>query len=109
MNIGGGSGAYNNIPMFWEFDNARDFTQMIRDQIFDILRWPHEKYGIRSESWIGVHIEEDIGDDCWDWEFIIHCKNIREFKQYEGLSRGEFESLKLSMKRDKELNNILDV
>lgn len=31
MNIGGGggNGPYNNIPMFWEMDNVREFTNFI--------------------------------------------------------------------------------
>lgn len=39
LNIGGGNGAYNYVPMFYEFENARGFTDFIRDQIFNIILW----------------------------------------------------------------------
>ena len=81
MNIGGGgNGTYNNIPMFWEMESAREFTNFIREQMFNILLHSHDNYGIKSNCWMGVHIHEDIDEENYfDWNFIIHCKNIREF------------------------------
>ena len=108
MNIGGGNGSYSHIPMFWEFDNARSFTDFIRDQMFNIILWSHESYGTKSHLWLGVHIVEDIDDEnYWEWDFIIYCKNIREFKQYEKLSREDIDLLKIEKKRDEKLNNVL--
>ena len=109
MNIGGGNGAYNNIPMFWEMKNAREFTDFIRGQMFNILIHSHDNYGIKSNCWIGVHITEDIDEDNYfEWDFIIHCKNIREFKKYGKLSREDMDSLRVERDRNDKLNNILN-
>ena len=110
MNIGGGSGTtYNNIPMFWEMENAREFTDFIREQMFNILLHSHDNYGIKSNCWIGVHISEDIDEENYfEWNFIIHCKNIREFKKYHKLSREEMDSLRVERDRNNKLNDILN-
>ena len=109
MNIGGGNGVYNNIPMFYEFESARDFTDFIREQMFNIILWSHTNHGIKSNLWLGVHIQEDVSDeDFWEWDFIINCKNIREFKQYEKMTREEIDALKSERDRDKKLNDILN-
>ena len=109
MNIGGGSGAYNNIPMFWEMENTREFTDFIREQMFNILLHSHDNYGIKSNTWIGVHIHEDIDEENYfEWDFIIHCKNIREFKKYHKLSREEMDSLRVERDRNNKLNDILN-
>jgi len=107
MNIGGGGNVYSNIPMFWEMENAREFTNFIRKQMFNILLWCHDSYGIKSDTWIGVHITEDIDEDNYiEWDFIIHCKNIREFSKYKKLTRQEMDSLRLETDRDNKLNKL---
>ena len=109
MNIGGGSGAYNNIPMFWEMENTREFTDFIREQMFNILLHSHDNYGIKSNTWIGVHIHEDIDEENYfDWDFIINCKNIREFKAFEKMSREEMDSFRVERDRNNKLNDILN-
>lgn len=109
MNIGGGSGVYNNIPMFYEFQSTREFTDFIRDQMFTVILWSHVNHGIKSNLWLGVHIEEVISDvDFYEWDFIINCKNIREFKQYEKMTREEIDALKSERDRDRKLNDILN-
>lgn len=109
MNIGGGNGTYNNIPMFWEMENAREFTNFIREQMFNILLHSHDNYGIKSNTWIGVHINEDIDEENYlEWDFIIHCKNIREFKAFHKMSREEMDSLRVEKDRNDKLNNILN-
>lgn len=111
MNIGGGNGVYNNIPMFWEMENAKEFTDMIRSEIFNILLWSHDNYGSKSNLWLGVHIEEpdkNDNEDYWSWDFIIHCKNIREFQPYLKMSREDIDALKTSKYREEKLNDILN-
>ena len=110
MNIGGSNtGPYNNIPMFWEMGNAREFTNFIREQMFNILLWSHDSYGIKSNTWIGVHIVEDIDEENYfEWDFIIHCKNIREFEKYHKLSREDMDALRVERDRNDKLNNILN-
>ena len=110
MNIGGGgNGSYNNIPMFWEMNNAREFTNFIRQQMFNILLHSHDNYGIKSNTWIGVHILEDIDEENYsEWDFIIHCKNIREFKKFNKLTREEMDSLRVERDRDNKINVILN-
>ena len=109
MNIGGGNGSYNYIPMFYEFENARGFTDFIRDQMFNIILWSHDSYGIKSHLWLGVHIHEEIDEENYfEWEFIINCKNIREFNQFEKMTREEIDALRSEKERDEKLNDILN-
>jgi hypothetical protein len=110
MNIGGGgNGTYNNIPMFWEMESAREFTNFIREQMFNILLHSHDNYGIKSNCWIGVHIHEDIDEENYfEWDFIIHCKNIREYKPFVKMSREEMDSLRVERDRNDKINGILN-
>jgi hypothetical protein len=110
MNIGGGgNGPYNNIPMFWEMESAREFTNFIREQMFNILIWSHNSYGIKSNCWIGVHIHEDIDDEKYfEWDFIIPCKNIREFKPFAKIDREEMDALIVERDRNEKLDKILN-
>ena len=110
MNIGGGSGTtYNNVPMFWEMESAREFTDFIREQMFNILLHSHDNYGIKSNTWIGVHIHEDIDEENYfEWDFIINCKNIREFKAFEKIPREEMDSFRVERDRNNKLNDILN-
>jgi hypothetical protein len=110
MNIGGGNGtSYNKIPMFWEFESIRTFTDFIRENMFNILLYSHDNYGIKSNCWIGVHIERDIDEEnCLEWDFIINCKNIREFKPFVKMSREEMDSLRVERDRNDKLNGILN-
>lgn len=109
LNIGGGSGAYNYVPMFYEFDNSRGFTDFVRDQMFNIILWSHDSHGIKSNLWLGVRIIEDVDKDNYlEWEFIINCKNIREFKQFEKMTREEIDALRVERERDEKLNDIFE-
>ena len=109
MNIGGGTGTYSNVPMFWEMENAREFTDFIREQMFNILLHSHDNHGIKSNCWIGVHIHEDIDEEKYfEWDFIINCKNIREFKSFEKMTRDQMDSMRVERDRNNKLNNILN-
>ena len=109
MNIGGGTGTYNNVPMFWEMESAREFSDFIREQMFNILLHSHDNHGTRSACWIGVHIHEDIDEENYfEWDFIINCKNIREFKSFEKMSREEMDAMRVERIRDNKLENILN-
>lgn len=112
MNIGGGNGhPYNNIPMFWEMQNAREFTNFIREEMFNIILWSHENYGQPNSLWLGIHIEDDSPNsdgDYFFWDFIVKCKNIREFKDYAKMDRDEIDALKSKLNRESAINNILE-
>jgi len=109
MNIGGGSGTYSNVPMFWEMESAREFTDFIRENMFNILLHSHDNHGIKSNCWIGVHIHEDIDEEKYfEWDFIINCKNIREFKPFEKMTRSEMDVMRVERDRNNKLNNILN-
>jgi hypothetical protein len=100
MNIGGGNGSYTYIPIYWELDSIRDFTDSIRSEMFKIILWSHDNFGIKSQLWLGIHIYQDISDDeFYERDFIINCKNIREFKQYANIRKTN--------ERESKLNNIL--
>jgi len=109
MNIGGGSGTYSSVPMFWEMKDAREFTDFIREQMFNILLHSHDNHGTRSACWIGVHIHEDIDEEIYfEWDFIINCKNIREFKLFEKMTRKEMDAMRGEKIRDNKLEDILN-
>ena len=109
MNIGGGSGTYSSVPMFWEMKDAREFTDFIREQMFNILLHSHDNHGTRSSCWIGVHIHEYIDEEIYfEWDFIINCKNIREFKLFEKMSREEMDAMRVEKIRDNKLEDILN-
>lgn len=95
--------------MFWEMKSAREFTNFIREQMFNILIWSHNSYGIKSNCWIGVHIHEDIDDENYfEWDFIIPCKNIREFKPFAKIDREEMDALIVERDRNEKLDKILN-
>jgi hypothetical protein len=49
-----------------------------------------------------------IIENDWEWEFIINCKNIREFQPYIKMKREEIEQLKIESNRDENLSSILE-
>ena len=111
MNIGGDSGTYSSVPMFWEMKDAREFTDFIREQMFNILLHSHDNHCelTRSACWIGVHIHEDIDEEIYfEWDFIINCKNIREFKLFEKMTRAEMDAMRVERIRDNKLEDILN-
>lgn len=92
MNICAERGPLNWYPMMWEFVNVREFTEFIREQIFNILNWAHENWIPKSTLNLAVLIQEDHNsDDQWSWEFIIPVSNIREARPLIKLGREEFE------------------
>ena len=69
------------IPMYWEFNNIREFTDFIRSEMFNILKYAQANFVSRSTLLLGIHIHEDCDDNNYfQWDFVISCKNIREFK-----------------------------
>lgn len=103
-----GDSVLNYCPMYWEFESAKFFTNFIRENALEILNWLHTSHIPKSKAKLGVHIVEDIEDESyWEWDFVINCKNIRDFKPYLPLSREEFEATFEAHKREKKLNDIL--
>ena len=108
LNILGSSSPMNLVPMYFEFESPREFTDFIRENVIDILSWSFDSYGQTNNTKLGVYIREDIdSEEFWDWSFIIPCKNIREFKQYSKMDFNEFESVLSAHNRDKKLKDIL--
>lgn len=104
-----GTNVYNTIPMSFPFQSKKESIQFIRDEAFNILCWSHENYGILSNCKIAIKIIEigNIEDEWWNWEFILNCKNIREFKPFLKLDREEFKSLYIQRNRENSINEIL--
>ena len=50
----------------------------------------------------------DYGYDDLSWDVKINCKNIREYKQFLGLSHEEIDQIVLSRKRDDKINSIVE-
>lgn len=96
------------IPMYWEFNNIREFTDFIRSEMFNILKYAQANFVSRSTLLLGIHIHEDCDDNNYfQWDFVISCKNIREFKPYDKMSREEFGELIIQRERNDKINEIL--
>lgn len=93
LNICSEQGPMNWVPISWQFENAREFTQFIRKNIIRILNWGHEHSVPKSHLRLAFNIIEPIQDDedQWSWNFTIPIGNIREAKPYINLSRSDFE------------------
>jgi len=108
LNISSATSPMNLIPMYFEFDSAKEFTDFIRESVIDVLSWTFTSYGQVQNTRIGIYIREDIDEDgFFEWSFVIKCKNIREFKPYMKMDFNEFNSVLESHERDKKLNSIL--
>jgi hypothetical protein len=87
LNIGAdGSGILNTFPIYFECDKIKEFNTWIRGGMFEVMTW---------------------ADDL-SWDVKINCKNIREYKQFLGLSHEEIDQIVLSRKRDDKINSIVE-
>jgi len=103
-------GSLNQVPMFWEFESIRDFIVFIRENSIEISSWYFQSYGTGRNIKLGIYIkEDDINniDEYWEWNFIINCNNIREFKPLISLSHDDFNSLLKKHERSKKLDSFL--
>ena len=109
INIGyetdGNNGVLSRFPMLWEFESVRSFTSFIRENSLDLVLWAIKSYVSKSSLVLYVNITREYSaDDCWENEFTIHCKNIREYMPYLHLYTEEIEA----MKRDQKINSIIN-
>jgi hypothetical protein len=108
LNIASATSPMNLVPMCFEFESTREFTDFIRESAIDILSWTFRSYGQVSNTRLGVYIREDIDKEgYWDWSFVIKCKNIREFKPYMKMDFNEFSLALESHERDRKIKDIL--
>lgn len=108
-----GSGrSLNTTPIVFRYDTFKEFSNMIREEIFNIALWAHESYVGKSSLCLYLKIQEDNKEDAecdyWEWDFNIQCKNIREYKQYLKMTREEMDDLKVSNQRNDKLDDILN-
>jgi hypothetical protein len=105
-NLNGCSGPVNKFPIIFEFENIKEWTNLVRRDMLNLLDW-----GVSSSIYplsnmvIWVRIDED---DLF-WEFEIKLKNIREFKKY--LNMNYFEDIipiVESFRREKKINDVLE-
>ncbi len=111
LNIINGNTVFNNIPMTFPFENRKESLDFIREQALNILNWPSDNRYVLSKTLIGINIidiDPTKEDGFWQWEFVLSCKNIREFQPYFKLTREEFISLKKERDRDSKIDSILE-
>jgi len=103
----GGNGPLNLFPMIFNFENAREWTDSIREEsnMIGFLDWAQacSLYPI-SKMKIWAYIE----DDGHYWEFEVKLKNVREFKKYIDMEYEEINSIVEAFRRDQKINEILD-
>lgn len=106
LNIAGSNGLLNLFPIFLEFDNIRECTDFIRkeENMLTFVDWAHS----HSVSVHNIRLYARIDEGDHYWEFMIMLKNIREFKKYLEMGWQEIDSLMLSFRRDKSIDEILD-
>ncbi len=104
LNIGYGDRSLHPYPSFYQFENMRQFSDMVRRDAFQLVLYGHNNgVGI---SRIALYIHIDTEDK--EWDFTIMCKNIREYKQYLNLDETEIERLKVELNRDSMIDEILE-
>jgi len=125
FNIGAeGSGILNTFPMFFDGNSFKDFSDWIRAGMFDVMTWAHDYNVPIGRLCLYLHIHEDITgnmeprkstisdptdeDYYYDWNMIVHCKNVREYKQFLNLKWDEIEQMMASKKREAKINSIID-
>jgi hypothetical protein len=107
-----GSGMLNKFPIYYRFESFKEFSDHIRNNAFEWSLWAHDNYVSKSHLCFYVNIwEEDLKSndgEWWNWEFIIHAKNIREFQPLLKISREEMEEMKIQRSREDKLEKILN-
>ena len=108
-----GSGMLNNFPIYYQMKSFKEFSNHLRNNAFEWSLWAHDNHVSKSHLCFYVNIwEEDLksnSGEWWNWEFIIHVKNIREFKPILNLTRDEVDEMRLQKEREKKLNEILNL
>lgn len=101
---------YNSAPMSFPFENRKESLTFIREQAFNILKWSNDSWDTLSKTKIGINIIDitSLEDGYWEWEFILSCKNIREFQPYFKLTREDFIALQKQTDRDNTIDSILE-
>lgn len=109
MNIVGSGRPINTYPFYYQMDNFREFSKIIRRDAFTLALWASENWISKYHLYIYIHVQEDMDEDnCWEWDFAIKCENIREYKPYLNLQQEEMERLKVERDRNAKINDILN-
>ena len=103
----GGNGPLNLFPMMFEFENASEWTDNIREEtnMIGFLDWA-QTCGVYPISKMKLWAYIDDGD--WFWEFEINLKNVREFKKYTEMGDEEIISIVEAFRREKKIDEILN-
>jgi len=103
----GSNGPLNLFPIVYEFENAKEWTDSIREEsnMLGFLDWAQtcSVYPI-SKMKLWAYIEEDD----WYWRFEVNLKNVREFKKYAEMSWQEIDSIVEAYRRDNKIDEILE-
>jgi hypothetical protein len=103
----GGRGPVNKFPIIFDFENIREWTDLIRkeESMFAFLDWA-ESCSIHPLSSMNLWIRVDEND--LYWEFEIKLKNIREFKKYLSMDYEEIIPIVESFRREQKINDVLE-
>jgi hypothetical protein len=109
-----GSGTLNIFPIYFPVESFKEFSNYIRNNAFEWSLFAHDENVPKSHLCFYVSIYEkdiksNVDDDWWYWNFIIHVKNIREFKPILNLTRDEVDEMRLQREREEKLNEILNL
>jgi len=109
FNIGYEGRSLNSHPIYYQIENFKDFSDMLRRDAFILACWASDNYISKYHLYLYIYIYEDIDSDTYnDWNFSVKCENIREYKPYLNLQREEMEQLKIEISRENKLNKILN-
>ena len=104
-----GTFVYNDFPLTYYFNTIKEALFFIRNNSIEILNYSHFNQGIKRNCKLALSIiEPDDKDEFFQWDFLVNCENIREFKDLCKLNREEFESIYIDRQRTKSINDILE-
>jgi hypothetical protein len=104
-----GGGVLNGFPTIWYAQNHSEWIKAIRENPIDFLEWAYaNSVSLKSLVFYFSVYEEVDNDHFFQWEFKVSVKNIREYKEYLGLSTEEFEQTLFIHKRNSKLEQLLN-
>lgn len=94
----------NIYPFVFDVDNFKEFSEIIRRDMFTLILWSNQYYIPKSRMNIFLLIKDFEND--YEKEITISIKNIREALPYMKLSTDEIKEIEISNNRDRKLNTI---
>lgn len=99
----------NLTPNLWVIEDIRVFTDAIRENVLRIAHHgAHHNFSIKGIQ-LRVTVYEDLNKETYyEGDFVIKCKNIREYKKYLEMSNEDIINEYDALIRDGKIDDILE-